>query len=113
MFARPVDSEMVADRASWRTKCSLVMIDSADAGSAECCAPPCQQSQNCSSHRPTQSSRRKNVDHEPGLSMSVGGHRVVKGIGVLLDVEVLLNLAPSVGQEGPVGADGRAELAAL
>ena len=31
MLARPVDSEIVADRASCRTKCSLVMIDSADA----------------------------------------------------------------------------------
>src|SRR6476646_2518932 len=35
----------------------------------------------------------------------VRDHRVVVGVGVLLDVEVLLDLVASVGQEGPLCAD--------
>src|SRR5918997_5549055 len=51
------------------------------------------------------------VDDEPGLEHErVRHHRVVKGVGVLLDVEVLLDLAPGVGQEGPVRPDGGPEL---
>ena len=37
-------------------------------------------------------------------------HRVVVGVGVFLDVEVLLDSPPGVGEEGPLGADRRAEL---
>ena len=33
-------------------------------------------------------------------------HRVVLGVGVLGDVEVLLDDPPGVGQESPLGADG-------
>src|SRR5438552_1186433 len=40
---------------------------------------------------------------------SVRDHRVVVGVGVLLDIEVLLDDASRVGQKGPLGADGRAE----
>ena len=46
------------------------------------------------------------VDDQPWLEHDrVGDHRVVVGVGVLGDVEVLLHLAAGVGQEGPVGAD--------
>src|SRR4051794_33616316 len=51
------------------------------------------------------------VDHQPGLEhQRVRDHRVVVGVGVLLDVQVLLDDAARVGQEGPLGADRRAEL---
>jgi hypothetical protein len=36
-------------------------------------------------------------------------HRVVIGVGVLLDVQVLLDDAPRVGEEWPLRADRRAE----
>src|SRR5215204_3243060 len=50
------------------------------------------------------------VDDEPGLERErVRDHRVVLGVGVLLDVEVLLDDALRVGEEG-LGADRRAEL---
>ena len=51
------------------------------------------------------------VDDQPGLEHErVRDHRVVLGVGVLLDVEVLLDDAPRVGEERPLGADRRAEL---
>src|SRR5215831_1612920 len=51
------------------------------------------------------------VDHEPGLKYeSMWDHRVVLGVGVLLDVEVLLNFPIRVGEETPLGANGRTEL---
>jgi hypothetical protein len=51
------------------------------------------------------------VDHDPRLEHErVRDHRVVLGVGVLLDVEVLLNRSVGVGEEGPLGADRRAEL---
>jgi hypothetical protein len=31
--------------------------------------------------------------------------RIVLGVGVLLDVEILLNLSLRVGEEGPLGSD--------
>jgi catechol 2,3-dioxygenase-like lactoylglutathione lyase family enzyme len=34
MLARPVDSEIVAERDPWKAKCSVVMTESADAGSS-------------------------------------------------------------------------------
>jgi hypothetical protein len=37
----------------------------------------------------------------------------VLGVGVLLDVQVLLNHATHVGEEGPLGADRRSELLEL
>ena len=37
-------------------------------------------------------------------------HRIVLGVGVLLDVKVLLHRSFRIGQEWPLGADGRAEL---
>jgi hypothetical protein len=40
----------------------------------------------------------------------VRDHRVVLGVGVLLDVEVLLDDPAGVGEEGPEGADRRPEL---
>jgi hypothetical protein len=40
----------------------------------------------------------------------VRDHRVVRGIGVLGDVEILLDGPPGVGQEGPRGSDRGAEL---
>src|SRR5829696_5208859 len=43
----------------------------------------------------------------------VRDHRVVVGVGVLLDVKVLLDRPPGVGEEGPLGADRRAELLQL
>ena len=47
----------------------------------------------------------------PGLEHErVRDHRVVLGVGVLLDVEVLLDDPTGVGQEGPVRAHRRAEL---
>ena len=51
------------------------------------------------------------VDDEPRLEHErVRDHRVVLGVGVLLDVEVPLDDAPGVGEERPLGADRRAEL---
>ena len=51
------------------------------------------------------------VDDEPRLEHErVRDHRVVLGVGVLLDVEVLLDRPSGVGEEGPLGADRRAEL---
>src|SRR5215472_7692858 len=51
------------------------------------------------------------VDREARLEHErVWDHRVVLGIGVFLDVEVLLNLPLRVGEEGPLGADRRTEL---
>ena len=51
------------------------------------------------------------VDDEPRLEHErVRDHRVVVGVGVLLDVEVLLDDAPRVGEERPLGADRVAEL---
>ena len=51
------------------------------------------------------------VDDEPGLEHErVRDHRVVLGVGVLLDVEVPLDDAPRVGEERPLGADRGAEL---
>src|SRR5262249_8969515 len=40
----------------------------------------------------------------------VRDHRVVLRVGVLLDVEVLLNGSLRVGEEGPLGSDRRPEL---
>src|SRR5215471_3042520 len=51
------------------------------------------------------------VDDEPRLEHErVRDHRVVLGIGVLFDVEIFLDRSLRVGQEGPWGADGCAEL---
>src|SRR4051794_32249777 len=51
------------------------------------------------------------VDDQAGLENErVGDHRVVLRVGVLLDVELLLRGAAGVRQEGPVGAERRAEL---
>ncbi len=48
---------------------------------------------------------------EPGLQHErVRDHRVVVGVGVLLDVEVLLHRAPGVREERPLRADRGAEL---
>ena len=48
---------------------------------------------------------------EPRLEHErVRDHRVVLGVGVLLDVEVPLDRALGVGEERPLGADRRAEL---
>src|SRR5215213_279055 len=50
------------------------------------------------------------VDDEPGLEHErVRDHRVVFRVGVLLDVEVLLDDALRVGEEGPLRADRGAE----
>jgi hypothetical protein len=50
------------------------------------------------------------VDHEPWLEHErVRNHRIVFGVGILLDVEVLLNLSLRVGEEGPLGTDRRTE----
>ena len=54
------------------------------------------------------------VDDQTRLEhQRVRDHRVVVGVGVLGDVEVLLNLAAGVGQEGPLRADGVPELVGL
>src|SRR5712691_9429556 len=46
------------------------------------------------------------MDHEPGLEDErVRDHRVVMGVGVLLDLQVFLHLAPVIGQEGPGRSD--------
>jgi hypothetical protein len=51
------------------------------------------------------------VDDQPRLEHEgVRDHRVVLGVGVLGDVEVLLDRPPGIGQEGPRGADRCAEL---
>src|SRR5215207_9983550 len=51
------------------------------------------------------------VDHEPRFEHErVRDHRVVLAVGVLLDVEVLLDDARRVGEEGPLGSDRGAEL---
>jgi hypothetical protein len=53
------------------------------------------------------------MDDQPRLEHErVGDHRVVLGVGVLLDVEVLLDDPPGVLEEGPLGADRVAELLA-
>jgi hypothetical protein len=53
------------------------------------------------------------VDDEPRLEHErVRDHRVVLRVGVLLDVEVLLDRALRVGEEGPLRADRRTELLA-
>jgi hypothetical protein len=50
------------------------------------------------------------VDQQPGLEhQRVRDHRVVCRVGVLRDVEVLLDGALRVGEECPLGADRRAE----
>ena len=47
----------------------------------------------------------------PGLSTRrVRNHRIVLGVGILCDVEVLLDRSVGVGEEGPLGAQRRAEL---
>jgi len=43
----------------------------------------------------------------------VRDHRIVIGVGVFRDVEILLHLAPGIREERPRRADGRAELARL
>jgi hypothetical protein len=54
------------------------------------------------------------VDDQPRLEYErVRDHRVVVGVGVFLDVEVLLDLAAGVGQEGPLRADRVSELVGL
>jgi hypothetical protein len=46
------------------------------------------------------------VDDQPGLEhQRVRDHRVVLRVGVLLDLQILLNGAVRVGEEGPLGAD--------
>src|SRR5215211_2756905 len=51
------------------------------------------------------------VDYEPGLEhQRVRDHRVVLGVGVLLDVEVLLDDPLRVGEEWPLRSDRRPEL---
>jgi len=46
------------------------------------------------------------VDHETRLQhQRVRDHRIVLGIGVLLDVEVLLDGSRRVGKERPLGTD--------
>ena len=51
------------------------------------------------------------VDHQARFEDGrVRDHRVVLGIGVLLDVEVLLNLPVGIGEKGPLSTHGRAEL---
>jgi len=46
------------------------------------------------------------VDHQAWLEhQRVRNHRIVFGVGILLDVEVLLNLSLRVGEEGPLGSD--------
>ena len=50
------------------------------------------------------------VDRQARLEHKcVRDHRVVLGIGVLLDVEVLLNLPGGVGEESPLRANGSTE----
>src|SRR6476661_11092926 len=51
------------------------------------------------------------VDDEMRLEHEgVRDQRVVHRVGVLLDIEVLLDGALGVGEEGPLGADGGPEL---
>jgi len=46
------------------------------------------------------------VNHEARLEHErVRNHRIVFGVGILLDVEVLLNLSLTVGEKGPLGTD--------
>ena len=53
------------------------------------------------------------MDHEPGLEHErVRDHRVVAGVGVLLDVEILLDDPAGVLEERPLGADRGTELLA-
>src|SRR5450631_2107254 len=50
------------------------------------------------------------VDHESRLEHErMRDHRIVLGIGVLLDVEILLNRSVGVRKKGPLGSDGRTE----
>ncbi len=54
------------------------------------------------------------VHDEPRLQDDrVRDHRVLGRVGVLGDVEILLDDAPGIGQERPGGADGRTELVEL
>src|SRR5579872_6771911 len=51
------------------------------------------------------------VDHQARLKHErVRDHRIVIGVGVLLYVEVFLNLPVRVGEKGPLSADGRTKL---
>src|SRR5580658_4212411 len=46
------------------------------------------------------------VNHQSRFEhQSVRNHRIVFGIGVLLDAEILLYRSPRVGQEGPLSTD--------
>jgi hypothetical protein len=50
------------------------------------------------------------VDHEARLEHErMRNHRIVFGVGVFLDVEILLNLALGGGEEGPLRFHGRTE----
>src|SRR5947209_10651455 len=50
------------------------------------------------------------VDHETRLENErVRNHRVVFGIGVLLDVEILLNGSTGIRKKGPLGSDRRSK----
>ena len=54
------------------------------------------------------------VDHEAGLQHDhVRDHRIVEGIGVLGDVEIFLDDAPRIGEEGPVCTDAAAVFVGL
>jgi hypothetical protein len=51
------------------------------------------------------------VDDESWLEHErVRNHRIVLRVGILRDVEVLLNGSLGVGEEGPLGTNRRAEL---
>jgi hypothetical protein len=51
------------------------------------------------------------VDHKARLEHErMWDHWIVLGVGILLDVEVLLNCSVRVGEEGPRGADRRTKL---
>src|SRR3954471_21447724 len=48
------------------------------------------------------------VDDETRLEYErMGDHRIVLGVGVLLNLESLLNLPLRIGEEGPLGSDRR------
>src|SRR5271163_593245 len=50
------------------------------------------------------------VNHEARLEHErIRDHRIVLGVGVFLDVEILLNLSLRIRKEWPLGSDGRAE----
>src|ERR1700733_3057863 len=51
------------------------------------------------------------MDDESGLEHEcVRDHRIMLRVGVFRDIEILLNLPVGVGEEGPLGAQRRAEL---